>query len=72
MCAGDDTIEPPLLAKDANGDILEAWVDGMNYQHQCKSTEFVQRVMEKASRGALTDWGWKSRDTLSSVFGNHA
>ena len=44
-------------------------VDGGNYKHHCKSTDFLFQKVAESERRPLKGWGWREGDTIESVFG---
>lgn len=69
MCSGDDTLEPPKLAHDAQGNIIEMNVDGAGYQHSCKNTDYLYDIVASSEENAVQLWDWQVGDTVQKVFG---
>lgn len=69
LCAGDDTIEPPRLKVDENGDILGGIVDGMGYSHQCRDSRLAWETIMKTEKEPLQNLEWRQGDTVQSSFG---
>ncbi|KAL6890780.1 hypothetical protein GGI43DRAFT_206917 [Trichoderma evansii] len=70
LCAGDSTIEPPWLKKDASGHIIAHGVDGVGIEHKCKNTDLLWSTARQSEQAPLEPWAWKPGDTVESVFGH--
>ena len=68
LCAADSTIEPPVREKNAAGDLTMITVDGGNYKHHCKSTDFLFQKVKESERRPFKGWEWREGDTIESVF----
>jgi hypothetical protein len=67
-CAGDSTIEQPLLQHDdATGTIISLGIDGDGAQHQCRDTKHLRAIAESSERKAVEMWDYRPGDTVESV-----
>ncbi|KAL9046811.1 MAG: hypothetical protein Q9214_000453 [Letrouitia sp. 1 TL-2023] len=69
LCAADGTIEPPEVWRNDHGEIIKAEVNGHGYQHQCRDARSLWKASTKSAKADIEAWGWKSGDTIESVFG---
>ena len=53
-----------------SGEVEEAGVDGMGYQHQCRDSGLLWDISAKSEEVAVKSWYWPMGDTVESVFGS--